>query len=210
MRKRKVDEIDPNNIIDQERTRKKPTPSGSFATETSIKAIDPNIDVLAVTRTQDDLDWLPVEPGRPSPFPTTWSQTYAGLVPVKDPSGTVTGFKLKCQEGCASWIHMDGKYCELGETTAPNRRLQKPPVCHDTPWVAIREMLNARENGKKFTEDFRRHACWHQSNLRPGHSTCNSSGQKAMASNLTGPEKSAANSLINRVIKEFNGKNIWK
>lgn len=162
-----------------------------------------------------DLDWLPSVPGRPTPFRTTWWETYGGLTVSKKRG---VKFSIGCEEGCGKLIRMNGKFQELNAKSTPHGELRKPPVCHGVSWAAIKVMLEDMElkeskklrQEKKFTEEFKRSACWHHSNLHPGHNGCNAAGAKTTSSNVSASEKEQALGLILRTMKEYEGTGVWQ
>jgi len=185
-----------------------------FDADPDIAALEnPNADLGA-----DDYDWAAPVPGRPTPYPTTWSQVYSPLTVVKgDPQ---VHWRIACREGgCSKWIDLNGKGQELNASSTPHGQLRKPPVCHDIPWAhlkqALEEMQQAETNGasgkkRQMKEEFKRYVCWgDKKNLRPGHNGCNAAGAKDTLHTYTGSSKSRALAFVQHCTMNWPHGSIW-
>ena len=170
------------------RVSKPPARFGVSATEDQLQEMDQGIDSLVTEgEVDDDFDWLPVVPGRPSPYSTTWNTTYANRVKVDGANGVF--WRVQCDEGCGKPIDMDGKFQEINGASTPKGKLRKPPVCHIVPWALLKARLDEMEQeekhqgrGRTLTDAFKKKVCWGMgNNLRPGHNGCNAGGTKETA-----------------------------
>lgn len=168
-----------------------------------------------------DFDWLPNIPGRPQPFRLTWNKIYGHRKPVpparrgKNGVPAHAAYEIQCEERCRNTIYIDSNLKEIGAQSTAHGRLQKPPVCHITPWAALhlnllqRQSLDVRQ--RTFTDAFIRSVCWCSKNLRPGHNNCNATGVKTTLQNVPLHEQKDADRVIQHVITRYTKRNqsIW-
>lgn len=178
------------------------------------------MDVDPIEVNDEDEEWLPhiPEKHRPQQFPLTWTKVYKDRRPIMsaadvdndDDELEIAAFQIRCKEGCGFKIYMDGSFCEIDPVSTPHGRRQKPPVCHDIPWAALRArmVLQERQSGFVFTRNFIRSVCWDTNNLRPGHSGCNAAGMKTTTVRMTDHERREADNIIQRMITKFTSENM--
>jgi ribosomal protein S18 acetylase RimI-like enzyme len=150
-----------------------------------------------------DASYVDIPEGhRPAAPKALWKLVYGGLTPkFGDPTREV----ITCQELCGKTLEVDANTkCEIGT----NRR---PPMCHIRPYNHIKWAVqwihdnNTHASAKKYKgpdvkgmdADAFKELVWDLSNLRPGHSTCNS---KTASSAVGVPKTSDQAGIIQYVV----------
>lgn len=135
-----------------------------------------------------------------------WNNIYSPLLPSTTNHSLV---KIMCEEKCNKWLYMDKK------TKKEYNKTKRPPMCHIIPFNYIRwaaEWVYANStsptltkpykgpNPKNYPADTWKNLVWDLSNLRPGHSSCNSQ----TASQAKGvPSLSDQKTAISYVVKKL-------
>jgi hypothetical protein len=208
------------------RDRTPPKPFAAKATDEALRATDPDIDMEANKVNEDandDFDWLPVDPTRPSPEPGTWNTTYQGKTQASSASNKEVKWQILCQEDCkepSPLILMNGLHQELDASSTPHGKLRRPPVCHVIPWAHLKEALLQKEQADKrhagaknrtLSQAFRRFVCWSVAkNLRPGHNGCNAKGIKETSASyqFSASAQKSARDFVSSCENNF-GSDVW-
>lgn len=162
------------------------------------------------TGEEDDYDesYVDIPLGiRPSAPAALWNTVYAGLTD----SGKYPGFQwIDCQEYCSDRIYIDKK------TKKEDKVGKRPPMCHivafnHTKWAVswlYANRLKYNYSGPDVTgmdNDTWRKLVWHKSNLRPGHSKCNSkTASQAKGNPATTKDEQAAKNYVLVRLKKIN------
>lgn len=140
---------------------------------------------------------------RPSAPSALWNTVYGGL---RD-SHKYAGWQwVDCEENCTGRVYVDKKTKKEDGTT------KRPPMCHVVAYNHIKWAVSWLYNNKShhvvggtykgpdvsgFPDDTWRELVWHKSNLRPGHSKCNSQTASQAKGN---PGQKVANGAISYVV----------
>lgn len=151
---------------------------------------------------------------RPSAPAALWNTVYAGLTD----SQKYKGFQwIVCQENCTNRVYIDKKTKKEDGTT------KRPPMCHIVAFNHIKWAVSWLYSNKShylvggnykgpdvtgFPDDTWRELVWHKSNLRPGHSKCNSqTASQAKGVPSTGTTQNAAITYVVKRLKKL--KPLW-
>lgn len=118
-----------------------------------------------------------------------------GTVTIPWPSAAACA-AVKCNEPICKFtnkvIWLDASSNELDETGGTKVKgiepgaVQKPPLCHNTPWIKIAMAMEEIESDLKdnygpgtiLSETFKQWFGWNPTNVRTGHALCNGSAKK--------------------------------
>jgi hypothetical protein len=146
---------------------------------------------------------------RPSAPKALWNTVYSGLVDSKKYKGLQW---VDCEEYCTDRVYVDKKSKKEDGTN------KRPPMCHiiaynHTKW-AVEWLYNNKSHylvggtykGPDmygFDDDTWRKLVWHKSNLRPGHSKCNSKTASQAKGNpaTSKAERDSITYVVNRLKK---------
>lgn len=188
------------NVRRSTRQRSTPDTFGTFATDAELRDADPYL--MEIMR--DD-----PATGRPGAPASLWDQVYKKLGWKNVKPGKLTDTRIahtaQCREptclAASRTINLNAQFQELDAVATPHGALRRPPICHITPWAALKAYLDYVELTYTVVHraGFVKKYCWDAPNVQPGHNQCNATGVHTTAATVTAQQLAAAKIIYDTV-----------